>query len=163
MNASVVDRAAVVVETATPADLDRLIGFAQSLSPASRYERFFSILNADAVASEMRGEMAERRNVSLVARRASDGRLLGHALGALMPGARAEVAFAVADEAQHHGLGTLLLRSLLIELRARGVRHFEATTLFDNRPMLRIFEEAGFRLTAQPDGVGARLDDAPAA
>jgi GNAT superfamily N-acetyltransferase len=156
---SVLDGVPVVVENARPGDLDQLIAFAQKLSPASQQERFFAVLNADAVASEMRNEMTESRNLSLLARRARDGRVLGHALGAVTGRDRAEVAFTVADEARHHGVGTLLLRSLMTELRDRGVHHFEAVTQFDNRAMLRIFEDAGFRFSPELGCVEAHLDD----
>ena len=58
--------------------------------------------------------------------------------------ARAEVAFAVADELQGKGVGTRLLEQLAQEAGKVGVGCFLAEVLPDNRAMLRVFESAGF-------------------
>src|SRR5215471_17846129 len=46
---------------------------------------------------------------------------------------RAEVAFAVLDEHQGKGIGSLLLRHLTIIGKAQGVREFQAEVLADNQ------------------------------
>ncbi len=56
----------------------------------------------------------------------------------------AEVAFAVADELQGRGIGTRLLEQLAAEAAAHGIESFVAEVLSGNRPMLRVFEDAGF-------------------
>jgi acetyl coenzyme A synthetase (ADP forming)-like protein len=75
----------------------------------------------------------------------------------------AEVAFAVADELQGHGVGTRLLEQLAEEAAAAGIRTFVAEVLPDNRAMLRVFEDAGFDVTRRLDGgtVEVRLAIAP--
>ena len=60
--------------------------------------------------------------------------------------ARAEVAFAVADELQGKGVGTRLLEQLAQEAGKVGVGCFLAEVLPDNRAMLGVFESAGFEL-----------------
>jgi GNAT superfamily N-acetyltransferase len=57
---------------------------------------------------------------------------------------RAEVAFAVLDEHQGKGIGSLLLRHLAIIGRAQGVREFLAEVLADNRRMIGVFKGSGF-------------------
>jgi GNAT superfamily N-acetyltransferase len=56
----------------------------------------------------------------------------------------AEVAFIVADEFQHHGIGTLLLDELVKAARERGIETFAAQTLAENQNMLDVFRHAGF-------------------
>ena len=51
---------------------------------------------------------------------------------------RAEVAFAVLDEHQGKGIGSLLLQHLAIIGRARGVREFLAEVLTDNKQMIAV-------------------------
>jgi acetyl coenzyme A synthetase (ADP forming)-like protein len=75
----------------------------------------------------------------------------------------AEVAFAVADELQGHGLGTRLLEQLA-ELAGRfGIETFVAEVLPSNRPMLDVFAGAGFTVSRElGDGaVEVRLSIAP--
>ena len=56
----------------------------------------------------------------------------------------AEVAFAVADEWQGHGLGTVLL-GLVAEIASRaGIPQFVALVRADNRRMVDVFRESGF-------------------
>jgi len=57
----------------------------------------------------------------------------------------AEVAFTVADEVQHRGVGTLLLEHLISLARGRGFRAFRAETLTENALMLKVFADAGLR------------------
>ena len=57
---------------------------------------------------------------------------------------RAEVAFAVLDEHQGKGIGSLLLRHLAIIGKAQGVREFQAEVLTDNRKMIAVLEGSGF-------------------
>ena len=58
--------------------------------------------------------------------------------------ARAEVAFAIADDYQGRGIGTRLLEHLASVARARSVHYFDAYVLADNGPMLRVFLDSGF-------------------
>lgn len=59
------------------------------------------------------------------------------------PAPTAEVAFAVADEHQGRGIGSILLRHLVVIARARGVSEFEALVHPENRQMLRVFAHSG--------------------
>jgi acetyl coenzyme A synthetase (ADP forming)-like protein len=60
---------------------------------------------------------------------------------------RAEVAFAVADALQGHGIGTRLLERLASVAREQGIGTFTADVLADNRRMLEVFRESGFGVT----------------
>ena len=60
---------------------------------------------------------------------------------------RAEVAFAVADALQGHGIGTRLLEHLAGLAREQGIRTFDAYVLAGNRRMLDVFRDSGFAMT----------------
>jgi GNAT superfamily N-acetyltransferase len=59
----------------------------------------------------------------------------------------AEVAFVVADEFQHHGLGSMLLERLVETARRAGIGEFKASVLAENSAMLAVFHGAGFPIT----------------
>ena len=75
----------------------------------------------------------------------------------------AEVAFVVADDYQHHGIGSLLLDELVQAARERGIRTFLAETLSENRTMLDVFFHAGFevRTNTEYGTVSLRFDITP--
>jgi RimJ/RimL family protein N-acetyltransferase len=56
----------------------------------------------------------------------------------------AEVAFIVKDAFQDRGIGTELLTYLTYLARRQGLAGFTAEVLFENKPMLHVFEKAGF-------------------
>ena len=58
--------------------------------------------------------------------------------------ARAEVAFAVADDLHGRGIATRLLERLAVHASAAGVQRFVAEVLPQNTAMLRVFDDAGF-------------------
>ena len=57
------------------------------------------------------------------------------------------MAFVVADDYQHRGLGTLLLQRLADAARVRGIETFTAQTLAENRDMIDVFMGCGFPVT----------------
>lgn len=58
----------------------------------------------------------------------------------------AEVAFLVRDEYHGRGIGTELLLYLTYLAKKNGLHGFTAEVLVDNKPMLQIFENAGFEI-----------------
>jgi acetyltransferase len=71
----------------------------------------------------------------------------------------AEVAFVVADQHQHHGLGTYLLDRIIDIARKEGIGALEAVMLSDNLSMKDLFRRAGFQFqTPQGSDVTARLE-----
>ena len=60
----------------------------------------------------------------------------------VQPG-RAEVAFTVIDACQGKGLGTALMKHLVVLARAAGLRELVAEVLAENAPMLKVFERSG--------------------
>ena len=65
---------------------------------------------------------------------------------------RAEVAFVVGDEFQHHGLGPMLLERLVGTANLAGIGEFSASVLVENATMLAVFHSAGFPYTEEHFG-----------
>jgi GNAT superfamily N-acetyltransferase len=64
----------------------------------------------------------------------------------------AEVAFIVQDEWQDKGMGSLMLNYLTSVARKRGVNGFRATVLPENKAMLNMFYNSGFKVKTEFDG-----------
>ncbi len=67
-------------------------------------------------------------------------------------GGAAEVAFAVDENFQGKGLGSLLLERLAVLAARHGIVRFWAITQADNRPMIDVFRDSGFQIREKPDG-----------
>ena len=145
------DGTAVCVRAIRPDDKERLrIAFAR-LSARSVYQRFFHPVN-ELAADDLRRltEIDFRDHVAIVLTvgAGSDERLIavGRYVREVPGGDVAEVAFTVADDYQHRGAATLLLRELVAIARERGVRKFVALVLNDNRAMLEVFRRSNLPL-----------------
>ncbi|MDY6916863.1 MAG: GNAT family N-acetyltransferase [Chloroflexota bacterium] len=133
-----------------PDDEERLISFFYRLSLDTVYLRFHRILTQLSVEEARRlcnvdydssfalvgilGESAEERIIAV-------GRY-----NRLATGDSAEVAFVVEDPYQGRGIGTHLLEQLAVVAREKGIRLFEAEVLGQNREMMRVFLDSGFRV-----------------
>lgn len=140
------DGSTVRLRPIRPDDEERLLSFFRTLSKSTRALRFFSATSDYFLAAEAKREVAVDyvRTFGLVATTGPEERFVGHALYVALDGDRAEVAFAVADDYQGRGLGTLLLGHLAVVAGANGIRVFEAEMIPDNHRMLEVFRESGF-------------------
>jgi GNAT superfamily N-acetyltransferase len=66
----------------------------------------------------------------------ADGKVVGHAMYAMLGGGEAEMAIVVEEGWQSKGVGKALLRELAADAGRRGVQTFVGSVLTDNRPML---------------------------
>jgi len=143
-----VDGLSFGVRPIRPDDAERLVDFHRRLSPHSVYLRFFTFhptLSAGEVDRFTTVDYVDR--LALVA--TEGDRLIAVSRYDRLPGtSEAEVAFVVADEYQHHGIGTLLLDELVKAARERGVETFAAQTLAENQAMLDVFRHVGFPVTS---------------
>jgi len=64
----------------------------------------------------------------------------------------AEVAFTVRDDMQNKGIGSELLNYLILLGKRRGLLGLTAEALIINKPMLLLFERAGFEKRVNLDG-----------
>jgi GNAT superfamily N-acetyltransferase len=127
-----------------PDDAPRLAAFHRHLAPHSIYLRFFSFhpyLSERELENFTCVDYEDR--FALVAE--LDGQLLAVGRYDRTPDTtEAEVAFVVADDFQHHGIGGLLLDELARAAMERGITTFVADTLQENHTMLDIFFHSGF-------------------
>ena len=121
------------------------------LSVESRAFRFFSgAVDLERAAAAF-ADVDYGERYGLVAIRGGE-RIVGHGLYVGGPGGRAEVAFAVAEEMQGHGLGTILLAHLAEVAGERGYPTFVANVLPQNHRMIEMFRESGLatEITSEP-------------
>ncbi len=136
------------VRPVRPDDAPRLVAFHHHLSPRSVYLRFFTYHPTLSPSEVQRFTCVDYVNrLALVAE--VDDALIAIGRFDREPGdTEAEVAFVVADEYQHHGVGSLLLDELVRAAWARGVQTFRAETLAENHAMLDVFRHAGFAISS---------------
>jgi len=129
-----------------PDDQARLADFYRGLSEQARNLRFGAVVNDDFLTRAARrfAMLKEAEGVGLVATEREGQRVIAHAVYLRTGADRAEVAFAVNDDRQELGLGTLLLGELAQIASGHGIREFEALVLPENRRMLAVFRDAGF-------------------
>jgi len=134
-----------------PDDGERLRDFHEHLSIRSVYRRFFFVHPRLSAAETERFTHVDYVNrLALIVEH--DGQLIAVGRYDRSPGTTdAEVAFVVADEFQHHGLGTILLERLAEAAWENGITVFTAQTLSENRDMLDVFMKSGFRVRSSRD------------
>jgi acetyl coenzyme A synthetase (ADP forming)-like protein len=152
------DGGSIRIRAIQPDDKPRLIEHFQRLSQRSVYFRFFGAKKrlTDAELQKFT-EPDFRTHIGLVATLIEDGaeRIIGVGRCMVDPQRepyRAEVAFAVADEHQGRGIGTVLLDHLAPLARAAGITEFEANVLGENNQMLEVFARSGFTVARSIEG-----------
>ena len=132
------------VRPIAPSDADALVRFHEQLSDQTIRLRYFNLhrnLAPDEVAHLTRVDGFNR--VAYVVEHEGEIVGVGRYDRCDKP-CRAEVAFVVADEFQHHGLGPMLLGRLVETARLASIGEFCASVLAENATMLAVFHCAGF-------------------
>ena len=135
-------------------DKERLLDHFRHMSQDSIYHRFFGLKHTLSEQDLVRfTEVDFVTHVALVAtlRTGGDERFIGVGRYVTTGAARAEVAFAVLDEHQGRGVGTVLLDHLGRVARALGITEFQADVLGDNNRMLEVFAKSGLRVKRSTD------------
>ena len=70
---------------------------------------------------------------------------------------RAEYALIVRGDLTGMGLGTMLLKKLLAYAKARGIREVYGPVLSENRRMLQLCDEFGFKMTPVPEDLSVMM------
>jgi acetyl coenzyme A synthetase (ADP forming)-like protein len=136
-----------------------LLELFEGLSADSRMFRFFSgASDLEAAAREL-SELDYERRYGLVATRGGEERPVGHGTYVGTRPGRAEVAFAIADELQGQGLGTILLAHLAEVAHESGIEAFFAEVLPQNHRMVEVFRESGFPIetSSEPGSIHVEL------
>lgn len=135
-----------------PADRAGLLDAVAHMSEEARYRRFFApkrsftekeiefYLNVDFVSHVALVAVVDEAGGPVIA---GGGRYIVSEAG------RAEVAFSVDDAHQGQGIGSALMRHLVVIARAAGLKALIAEVLPDNAPMLKVFERCGLAITTR--------------
>ena len=127
-----------------PDDRDRLFTFYARLSPVTLHARFFNLCTPDRALTYSPADVDYDREFGVIGE-SNDGIVaVAHYFASPRPQHVAEVAFAIADSGQGHGIGTKLLEFLVAVARTHGIERFEADVLAGNRRMLDVFLGMGF-------------------
>lgn len=140
------DGTGIRVRPIRPDDDTALVAFHRALSQWTVYLRFFSS-HRELSDEEVRWftRVDYRYRLALVVEN-DQGLVAVGRYDRLPETTDAEVAFVVADEFQHHGIGTLLLEELARAAWARGVTHFVAEVLVSNTAMLKVFFDSHYEV-----------------
>ncbi len=146
------DGGTVHMRPIVPADADGLQAMMKRMSRQSVYQRFFRVrheLDPDELRYFTELDYADRMAFVVL----DEGAIVGVGRYDRGDGASttAEVAFAVVDDQQGRGIGSQLLAQLTSYARGRGITAFRAYVLADNHAMIRVFRNAGFRLSRTID------------
>jgi GNAT superfamily N-acetyltransferase len=146
-----------------PGDAERLVAFHARLSSDSVYRRYFSFhpeLSDHEVEWLTTVDYVDR--LALIVEDGDELIAVGR-YDRVPDTDEAEVAFLVADEYQHRGLGMLLLHHLATAARRLGITTFTAETQASNRDMMGVFEGSGFEVRASLDAeiISVRFRIAP--
>ena len=146
------DGSTATIRPVRPDDEARLRRLFESLSPESRYLRFFSGAVDFSKAAAAASHVDYRDRFGLVATVGPDESMVANGMYIKDGPDRAEVAFAVSDAYQGHGIGTLLLGHLAEVAERSGIAVFEAWVLPSNHQMIDVFRQSGFtvRTTVEP-------------
>ncbi|HEX6229465.1 MAG TPA: GNAT family N-acetyltransferase [Solirubrobacterales bacterium] len=142
-----------------PTDRDTLLQLFEGLDRDSLTFRFFSGASDLSSAATAMAEVDHTRHYGLVATRGDDSHPVGHATYMTSSPGRAEVAFAVAEELQGLGLGTILLAHLAEVAESNGISVFSAEVLPQNHRMIEVFRESGFPIetSSEPGSIHVEL------
>jgi GNAT superfamily N-acetyltransferase len=143
------DGSAIAIRAIRPDDRERLLRHFNSLSEESRYFRFFGLKRklSDADLDHFtRLDFVNHVGLAAVVVDSGEERFIGVGRYIVREAERhrAEVAFAVLDDYQGRGVGTLLLEHLAAIAREQGISEFAAEVMGANTKMLEVFENSGF-------------------
>lgn len=148
------DGTRVTVRPIRADDEARLAAFHAGLSSRSVYQRYFHTSSLAQRITEARLALTCRVDpalgLALVGERVADGEVLGLGLLTRTAPATAEIALLVMDRWQGHGLGRALLRQLVVEAGAIGLRRLHGDMLADNDAMRAVMRHNGFVVSAVP-------------
>jgi acetyltransferase len=138
----------------TPADGPGLTRFYSGLSADSRFARFHGVVPTitDATATIFCGPDHEHREgiVAEYVDAAGDRSIIGHVCIEPTTEDVAEMAIAVADSWQGHGVGRAMLASAIIWARRRGILRLVASLQCGNTALLGLVRSAGCPVTYGP-------------
>lgn len=146
------DGSTVCLRLTEERDVEAVLQFLNALSAQSLYYRFLSVPSLTAAGVRRLAAVGGADGTSLVVESAGHVVAFASFYRDPHPRNRAEVAFAVAEALQGHGIGMRLLERLADLARAQGIESFDAYVAGDNGRMLDVFRDSGFVTTTEFEG-----------
>ena len=150
------DRSSVAVRPGGKRDEPALRSFLAGLCLEARRLRFFTGATNISSAAHL-AAATDAKHYGLIAHDET-GVLVGHATYIQLDEKRAEVAVEIADHLHGRGLGTILIERLAAIAEERGITHFVAEVLSENRAMLDVFREGFDARVVRHDGSEERVE-----
>jgi succinyl-CoA synthetase alpha subunit/GNAT superfamily N-acetyltransferase len=132
-------------------DGERLRAFFMTLSPETLHARFFAMCTADQALLYAPASVDYVHEFGVVGEVGDRIVAVAHYFASPRHPSLAEVAFAIADDQQGCGIGTLLLEKLAVAGRLNHIERFEAELLSHNARMLDVFLSSGFDVLRRSD------------
>ena len=132
-----------------PSDHDRLVDFYAGLSAESLHSRFFDCRSPELAVVCSPATVDYERDFGAVAEVCGDIAGVAHYFASSAHPDVAEVAFAISDARQGHGVATKLLETLAAAARDQGIKRFRAEVLPANTRMLDVFFGMGFDVVSR--------------
>jgi RimJ/RimL family protein N-acetyltransferase len=155
------DGRSVTIRAIRPDDAAALQAAFARLSPEARYTRFMAALAQPPPATLQRAvhPVADRdRALVAVTDEGVGGTIVGSARYLGTPdGESCEFAVTVADDWRAVGLASRMMKELVRDARARGLKRMEGFVLAANKPMLDLARHLGFEVAASREDPSLRL------
>jgi len=144
------DGGSIHIRAIRPDDRERLLNHFKGLSQQSIYYRFFGLkrtMTDDELVRMTQLDFVSHVGLVATLRDGSGERFIGVAryIRSADP-THAEVSFAVLDDHQGRGIGSVMLDHLSRIARSSGIVELEADVLGDNNRMLEVFSKSGFKV-----------------
>jgi RimJ/RimL family protein N-acetyltransferase len=150
------DGRSITIRALKPEDRSAMLSAVARVSAQSLYRRFFGPKRGfTETETDFYVNVDFTTHVALVAVIDEGGKdtIIGAGRYIVAEPGKAEVAFAIIDEYQGQGIGTALLRHLVVIARERELQQLVAEVLAENAPMLTLFRRFGFILKKGNGGV----------
>lgn len=149
------DGSTVEIRAQRPEDKEAILEEVRRASADTLYHRFFAVKRALSEKEQhFFFDVDFINHIVLIAVATTNGppRIVGGVRLIVTEPRKAEVAFSVVDDFQHHGLGAVLMHHIAAIARDAGVRELFAEVLSDNASMLAVFEHSGLTTTTRREG-----------
>ena len=146
---------AVTIRPIRITDAEMEADFVRRLSPQTKHYRFFGGIKELSPSEAAHAcDVDGRHSMAFVATIRRDGRETEIGVSRYAPNSRSdvrEIAVTVADEWQHKGLGTMLMKQLIQSAKSNGVKQLYSIELSDNEAMRALARDLHMSACGDPD------------
>jgi GNAT superfamily N-acetyltransferase len=146
------DGSSVEIRALKAADQEDMLAAVNRISGESLYRRFFGAkryFSETEKAFFLNADFVNHLALVAIAKDVERPCVVGGGRYIVVRPGTAELAFAVIDEYQGRGIGSALMRHLVLLGRDSGIKEFVAEVLAENIPMLKVLQTSGLRLQVE--------------